>query len=555
VRLYSTLHSIGIEWEVSDDANHDAKGEVRFRKAYAGRWRRALDLFRIDHRGWYGATRSDRAYNMLAGSILFLEPDTAYEVELALSDPDGGAETRTMGISTRPEPVLLTANRVLEVVPGAGGGDGSPDNPFQGLASAQSAARPGDVLWVHGGYYGEFTFDRSGGPGARVAWLAVGEEETVLSGATVTASHLWLEGFVFRRGTDCADGLLAGGAPQDVVLSRNQFHGFRRSIALTAYSRDWYIADNTIVGDKENVHVSDFAGEGIELYRSGGHTVAFNRISRTGDGISYPQRNCDIFGNDIRDVTDDGIEPDYGYSNVRIWGNRIHCAVNYSLSFQPMYCGPWYILRNEVFSRQYLLKPNVADRFLLVNNTFVAQSRYAQAHADLLFRSLSRNNLWILIYRSDAPAPEYPIWFASRSGMGAEYTMDFQPQPDWRTDVDYDGFDWDQSPVPFWWELTLGDKMTRFRDLASFSQAVGIEQHALRVRREEIFEIQDIPAYAAEPFCAQRLTLRADGAAIDAGQALPNVCDDFEGTAPDLGAYEFGRAAPHYGPRPLIDHR
>jgi hypothetical protein len=69
------------------------------------------------------------------------------------------------------------------------------------------------------------------------------------------------------------------------------------------------------------------------------------------------------------------------------------------------------------------------------------------------------------------------------------------------------------------------------------------------VRKEDIFEIQDTPAYAAEPFSANRLTLKPLCAAIDAGQSLPNLCDDFEGAAPDLGAYEFGRAVPHYGPR------
>jgi pyruvate kinase len=34
-------------------------------------------------------------------------------------------------------------------------------------------------------------------------------------------------------------------------------------------------------------------------------------------------------------------------------------------------------------------------------------------------------------------------------------------------------------------------------------------------------------------------------AAVDAGQALPNLCDDFVGAAPDLGAHELGRPEPH----------
>jgi hypothetical protein len=45
------------------------------------------------------------------------------------------------------------------------------------------------------------------------------------------------------------------------------------------------------------------------------------------------------------------------------------------------------------------------------------------------------------------------------------------------------------------------------------------------------------------------LRLQAGSAAIDAGELLPTINDDFTGRAPDLGAYEFNRPLPHYGPR------
>jgi len=42
----------------------------------------------------------------------------------------------------------------------------------------------------------------------------------------------------------------------------------------------------------------------------------------------------------------------------------------------------------------------------------------------------------------------------------------------------------------------------------------------------------------------------ADSPAIDKGiDILPNVNDDFAGKAPDLGAIEFDKPLPHYGPR------
>jgi hypothetical protein len=79
---------------------------------------------------------------------------------------------------------------------------------------------------------------------------------------------------------------------------------------------------------------------------------------------------------------------------------------------------------------------------------------------------------------------------------------------------------------------------------------VGIERHGIRVRRGEVFEVADVRAYTEEPFSARRLTLRAGCSAIDAGQAVPNICEDFVGKAPDLGAHEFGRPPAVYGPRP-----
>ena len=45
------------------------------------------------------------------------------------------------------------------------------------------------------------------------------------------------------------------------------------------------------------------------------------------------------------------------------------------------------------------------------------------------------------------------------------------------------------------------------------------------------------------------LSLQADSAAVDKGVVLANVNDNYTGSAPDLGAYEFGEPLPHYGPR------
>ncbi len=108
------------------------------------------------------------------------------------------------------------------------------------------------------------------------------------------------------------------------------------------------ITDNVIQGDIINFTSGVFGGEGIELEHSNGHVVAYNRISNTADGVSYPGKNCDIFRNEIFNVSDDGIEFDYGYANNRAWENRITTANNNGISFQPMYSAPEYVIRNQV---------------------------------------------------------------------------------------------------------------------------------------------------------------------------------------------------------------
>lgn len=561
-RSYSTIHSVGIEWDVAGDANHNAKCSVGYRAQGAGEWKTALPLFRIDWFGWYGETKADKAYNMMAGSIMLLEPATTYEVKLSLSDPDGGQAEKTVTVSTRAVPAMPKGGRALHVVPGASGGAGTEADPFKGLPAAQVAAQPGDTVLLHKGDYGnadsKFRFDKPGAPGKPLVWKSAGDGDAVLIAGVVAASHVWLDGLVFNTDNELklrpdgknpngGSGLRADGKCEEVAVTRCRFNGYHYAVTLSEACRAWYIADNVIVGDKLNIDVSDTSGEGIELNHSSDHDVCFNRISRTADGISYCGRNCDMYGNDIRDLTDDGIEPDYGYANNRIWGNRIHWPFNEGFSFQPQYCGPWYFVRNEVVSRRNMLKANVADRFVLVNNTLVGNERYAQRGAGILLRAYSRNNLWVLVHNWSPKEPTYCLWVGgmrAREKYGAEYPA----SADWKTDVDYDGLDWDDTPTPFWWSVE-GAPNKPFKDLESFSKAAGIEAHAVRVHRAETFDIADVIAYAKTPFTEQRLTLKEKCNSIDAGVAVPNLSDRFNGQAPDLGAYEWGAPLPHYGPR------
>src|SRR3989475_11683765 len=106
---YSTISPVGVEGDPSGDVNHNATVNVQYRIQGASAWKSALPLVRVDNT--YNG-------NGFAGSILFLNPDTTYEVVLNLSDPDGGAENRILTVATRLLPMLPTGGRTFHVVPG-----------------------------------------------------------------------------------------------------------------------------------------------------------------------------------------------------------------------------------------------------------------------------------------------------------------------------------------------------------------------------------------------------------------------------------------------------
>jgi hypothetical protein len=137
----ATFHSLGVRWAVRGDANSDAVIGVRYRRHGETTWREALPLFRTDPES---VSEDNRVLGgwLFAGSIVDLAPDTAYEVTLALIDPDGGGVERALDMKTGAEPREPAGMRVQHVVPAGGAdrgpGTGTPTDPFRGLRIAQA---------------------------------------------------------------------------------------------------------------------------------------------------------------------------------------------------------------------------------------------------------------------------------------------------------------------------------------------------------------------------------------------------------------------------------
>ncbi len=538
-RGYATIHSIGFEWRISGDDDHDATCRVRYRKAGTGSWQEALPLYRVDYLPPSPINGATQRFNGFAGSILFLEPAETYEVRLDLGDPDGGANSRTETLSTRSVPAKPVGGRTLHVIPGSGGGSGSASAPFLGIETAQNNARPGDIFLLHTGHYGgfdgngEIQLDADGVQGSYIVWQAAGDGEVVFDDPVrMAGDYIWLEGVHVKGHTDVDNeyGLRTYNAPDHVVIRKNRFTDFYYSIVLNHGGANWYITDNTIIGDKDVINEPDgpssWGGEGIELEHTSGHTVAHNAISRVADGISYPDHNCDIFGNDIFDVTDDGIEPDYGYANIRIWNNRISNARHAGISFQPMNGGPWYIVRNQVVAGNVALKLRESTRALIAHNTFVGWQGVLAYGSERMLNFQSNNNLWVSV-------TDRYVW---ENGVGGD--------SDWRTDLDYDGFDWGNFVYAFKWGANA-----RYHTLQDFQTATGLEPHGIHIDKDTCFTTFNVPAAPPVSMPFQYMTLKNGCNAVNAGTRLPNINDHYTGSGPDLGAYETGTLLPHYGPR------
>lgn len=515
---HSTLQSIGFQWDITGDDNHNGRCDVYYRISGAVAWKEFIPLFRVDHDG----------VNAFAGSLLFLDQGAEYEIRLALTDPDGGSTVRTETVSTRGRPRLPLGGRTLHVVPGSGGGEGSSANPFRGIAAAQSAALPGDTFLLDGGNYGgEIEFTASGTLENYIVWKGASTTSVILDGIRVNADHIWLENLTVK---DRTHGLLTYNSPENVVIRRCTFTNCHYAINLNHGGNNWIITDNTIIGDQVPGTCSGsecYSGEGIELNHTSGHVVAYNSISHVADGISYPHKNCDIYGNEIFDTSDDGIELDYGYANNRCWQNRISNPKNNGISFQPVNGAPWYVLRNQVAAPlENAIKFRDADRAIIAHNTLVGWSGVVASGSNYLTRVQSNNNLWISVQ-------DRYFW---------EYGSDDGFQPFWRLNLDYDGFDWGNYVYAVKW------KGVRYNTLNDFISATGLELNGIQVDRNSCFtSFNVVQPPASMPF--QHMTLTEQCNARNRGVVLPGINDDYTGTAPDLGAYEFGTELPHFGVR------
>ena len=273
---HPTLINLGFEWLIDGDANRNASVEVSYRKQGETPWKRGLPLLRLQGERIFQPNSWDLVSpNMFAGSILDLEPGTAYEAKFVLSDPDGLAgrasnATKTVVVRTRPEPMPFAGGQTYHVYPATHAGQ-KLEPAFEGIMCAYyytcgggdttTTARPrvkaGDTILVHAGHYayhpefygpdrsvnvtspyeGTYYLAASGTAERPIAIKAAGDGEVVLDGRgnfalfnVMAADYNYFEGLTFRN-TDIAiwagRQFIAGakGAVDQALPVRRRRHG------------------------------------------------------------------------------------------------------------------------------------------------------------------------------------------------------------------------------------------------------------------------------------------------------------------------------------------
>jgi hypothetical protein len=536
-----TLENLGFRWYVSGDSNRNATVAVAFRKKGDSEWTEALPMLRVYHEIANQDYEPYRVGNLFAGSVLFLNPATTYEVKFTMSDPDGGApaEPKVVSVATRGEPIAPAGNVIHA-------------NASAGLMAAYKKARPGDTILLHAGVYnGPFEFKKSGEPGKPIVFRGAGDGEVILQAdgakgksrivSIAGTDHLMFEDLSFRS----AHMAIYSGKPGSagITVRRCRIKDVVYGINTQAKnSRGWYIADNEIVGinqtwyPRPKAYMSP-AHTGVNVYGRG-HIVCYNRISRFSDSLAIAnfgppvddvERHCvsiDFYGNDLSWAQDDTIEADYGCHNVRVYRNRCY-NTHTALSTQPFYGGPVYLIRNEAYSITALtFKLNNYPAGILAFNNTVCCARQGFTPPAIWQNGHFRNNLFM---------------------GGSGYAMETGSPTPYST-LDYNGYRRNSEARFIKW-IDSDHHVGRYQSIEELRRATGLERHGLQVDFG-IFNSASSPkegeTYSPADYDL-RLKPRAD--CVDAGASIPQVTVEFSGTAPDLGCYEQGHDQPHYGPR------
>jgi hypothetical protein len=553
IRVDSTFHHIGVLWSIDGDVNLNSKCKIEYRLISGGEWKSGAIPLRahpeIEVEG------EELGLNYWAGSAMFLEPGSRYEIRLTLTDPDGGGTTQTVKATTKKEQQPAEFGTQYYVKPGKGGGSGTKDDPFRGLADALKEARPGSVFLLGSGTYKPFTIIKSGNKGNPIVFKGPDDKSAIIDGGRTSEGIITIGDYEGTCGYIIIENLTIQNGAWGVDAQNTHNITFRNNIVRNV---DWGYTNRRENGLEHDQTISDniFMGRtawpgrdipderGVNIIGNN-NIVCYNKIAYFSDGISTDavpygvSYSFDIYHNDISYCVDDLIEVDGNVANTRIWRNRLYNG-RMGISVAPIMGGPCYIFRNELF--------NIADEDGAYSTLKMNRSPSGLVVA---------HNTAVKIGRGiTGPTGWQNTYFRNNVLLSTEYVFELYELVDdsMMDDWDFNAYGSQRSGASndpekggpwFKWNDV------RYARLPDLQSGAGIELHSVTISFDDLLDAELPNTYGEgiDPG-SRNLTSKAGSKAINAGEVLSNINDPFvTDGSPDCGAFEQGKPMPHYGPR------
>ena len=256
-------------------------------------------------------------------------------------------------------------------------------------------------------------------------------------------------------------------------------------------------------------------GRGTVIRRNTFHDY-FDGFGVCPDATAGVTNETDVYENLVYHAGDDGLETDGQCSNVRIWRNTFHDVLT-GISLAPVYTGPVYAIRNVVYRTG-------AGNNAYSGSAFKFNSGYDQSGPIYLFHNTGDavlpGNSGLDI---KSPGSWKSIYARNNIWAGTEYALS-NANPSQPLDLDYDDLYTTLAGELAWWS-GLPDR--HLNTLTELQTATGQELHGLNA----------LPGFVNA--AAGNYALSAASRLLDKGLIVPGVNDDYAGSAPDIGAYEF----------------
>jgi len=526
-----TFQSVGIYWGPSGGSDGNAC-LVRYRRQGSSIYHEALPL-------WY-----DSRDSQYRGSIVNLQPETTYEVELELND--GTTSTRTF--STWSENFPVAEIHYID----------SQNSP---LSITSGGTSNGYILYTP--------------PAGQSATIDVNNSADAC--ITISAPYVIVRGFNLRGAL--INGIQISPGAHDVVIEENDISNWGRVNsgfnspygkdldAGISYTERWSTSNlniNRLIIQRNKIHHPRYTAnswcqwsgscthpqgpQAITFCRSGGNFVIryneiysddshyFNDCMGGGENKSengFPTKDTDIYGNIISYCRDDAIEAEGGDINVRIWGNYIDQTYNV-MGLMVAQIGPVYIWRNV--SARSLLSPRNND--YLDNNCCTKYGWGTNTPNRGDFTKAGITSGWgggrVYLYHNTMlqPSPSggmsYPLGvtggidtyteltnYVSRNNIAQVFRSNEESVDD-------------------------GGSNTSNLDYDLCNGTIKVDGN------EETHAIQGTPTYANSNG-AYEFFLSTSSPGYNHGVRIPNFNDDYSGSAPDMGAFETGQIALEFG--------